>query len=59
MLGRCNAVPKNEPDFGQTEEEVTRHWCTVSGIPYLGRAEIGHDVDNMIVPFGRGLKPRA
>ena len=52
-LGRCSAIPANDPDFGQTEEEVIRHWCQVSGIPYLGRADIGHDVDNKIVPFGR------
>lgn len=51
-LGRCSAIPPNEPDFGQTEVEVARHWCNVSGIPYLGRADIGHDIDNMIVPFG-------
>ena len=54
-LGRCTAVPPNDPDFGQTEEEVARHWCKVSGIPYLGRADIGHDIDNKIVPFGQML----
>ncbi len=54
-LGRCSAVPPNDPDFGQTEEEVARHWCKVSGIPYLGRADIGHDSDNKIVPFGEML----
>ncbi len=51
-LGRCSAVPANDPDFGQTEVEVVQHWCELSGIPYLGRADIGHDVDNKIVPFG-------
>ena len=54
MLGRCNPIPPNEPNFGQTEEEVVRHWCTVSGIPYLGRADIGHDARNKVVPFGPG-----
>jgi muramoyltetrapeptide carboxypeptidase len=53
MLGRCSDIPPNEPDFGQTEEEVARHWCGVSGIPYLGRADIGHDINNKVVPFGR------
>jgi muramoyltetrapeptide carboxypeptidase len=53
MLGRCSEIPPNDPDFGQTEEDVARHWCGVSGIPYLGRADIGHDIDNKIVPFGR------
>ena len=52
-LGRCGDIPENDPDFGETEEDVARHWCEVSGIPYLGRADIGHDVDNKIVPFGR------
>ncbi len=54
-LGRCNAVPLNDPDFGLTAEEVTRHWCGIAGVPYLGRADIGHDADNKIVPFGRWL----
>ncbi len=34
------------------EEAVARYWCARSGIPYLGRADIGHDVDNKVVPFG-------
>lgn len=51
-LGRCSEVPENDPDFGETEEEVVRHWCERAGIPYLGRADIGHDVDNKVVPFG-------
>ena len=51
-LGRCSAIPSNDPDFGQTEVDIVRHWCGVSGIPYLGRADIGHDADNKIVPFG-------
>ena len=51
-LGRCSDIPQNDPDFGMTAEEVCRHWCERSGIPYLGRAEIGHDADNRIVPFG-------
>lgn len=51
-LGRCSEIPENDPEFGKTEDEVVRHWCTVSGIPYLGRADIGHDADNKVVPFG-------
>lgn len=51
-LGRCSEVPENDPDFGETEEEVVRHWCERSGIPYLGRCDIGHDADNKVVPFG-------
>ena len=52
-VGRVSDVPPNEPDFAQTEEQVMRHWCAASGIPYLGRADIGHDAENKIVPFGR------
>ena len=51
-LGRCSAIPDNDPPFGQTEEDVARHWCAISGIPYLGRADIGHDAANKVVPFG-------
>jgi muramoyltetrapeptide carboxypeptidase len=51
-LGRCSDILPNDPDFVLQEEEVVRHWCTKSGIPYLGRADIGHDIDNKVVPFG-------
>lgn len=51
-LGRCSDITPNDTDFGQTAEEVARHWCEIANIPYLGRADIGHDVDNKIVPFG-------
>ena len=57
MLGRCSDIPENDREFGQDEEECVRHWCEVSGIPYMGRADIGHDIDNKIVPFGE-LPPR-
>lgn len=52
-LGRCTEVPPNDPDFGASEEEVFRYWCERSGIAWLGRADIGHDAANKIVPFGR------
>ncbi len=52
-LGRCSAIPPNDPEFGQNEADVVRYWCAASGIAYLGRADIGHDSDNKIVPFGR------
>jgi muramoyltetrapeptide carboxypeptidase len=50
-LGRC-AVPENDRPFGSDEVAICQHWCGVAGVPYLGRADIGHDVDNKIVPFG-------
>jgi len=52
-LGRCTEVPDNDPDFGASEEEVFRYWCDRASIPYLGRADIGHDAGNKVVPFGR------
>ena len=51
-LGRISDVPENDRPFGATEEEIARFWCHRSGIAYLGRADIGHDADNKIVPFG-------
>lgn len=50
-LGRVSAVPENDPDFGQSAEEIVAYWCEKSGIPYLGQADIGHDSANKIVPF--------
>ncbi len=52
MLGRCSNITPNEPDFGMNEEEITQYWCRRAGIPWLGRADIGHDANNKIVPFG-------
>ena len=51
-LGRCSQIPDNDPVFGLDEVAVIKHWCAMSGIPYLGRADIGHDVDNQVVAFG-------
>ncbi len=51
-LGRCSQIPSNDPDFGKTEVQVAEYWCARAGIPYLGRADIGHDADNKVVPFG-------
>jgi muramoyltetrapeptide carboxypeptidase len=51
-LGRFSAIPPNETAFGKTEEDVARHWCALGGMPFLGSADIGHDIHNKIVPFG-------
>ncbi|CAN5236799.1 hypothetical protein BH09PSE3_BH09PSE3_12960 [soil metagenome] len=51
MLGRCAPVTPNAPDFGMGEDAVARYWCEVSGIEYLGRADIGHDAANQVVAF--------
>lgn len=52
MLGRCEPMPQNDVDFGQEVEDIARYWCARSAIPYLGRADIGHDADNAVIPFG-------
>ncbi len=49
-LGRCQ-VPENDRPFGSDEVAIVEDWCARSGIPYLGRADIGHDADNKVVPF--------
>lgn len=51
-LGRVSAIPENDRPFGSDEEEIARYWCRRTGVPYLGRADIGHDAANKIVPFG-------
>jgi muramoyltetrapeptide carboxypeptidase len=53
-LGRVSDIPENDRPFGQGAEEISRRWCETNGIAYLGRADIGHDVHNKIVPFGYG-----
>jgi muramoyltetrapeptide carboxypeptidase len=52
MLGRCSNVTPNEPDFGMNAKDVAQYWCRRAGIPWLGHADIGHDTQNKIVPFG-------
>lgn len=51
-LGRCVVEENPTADFGMTPEEIAGYWCERSGIPFLGVADIGHDVDNKVVPFG-------
>ena len=51
-LGRCSAIPDNEPDFVLNEEEMARERCADAGIRWLGRADIGHDAGNRVVPMG-------
>jgi muramoyltetrapeptide carboxypeptidase len=53
-LGRLSEVPENDKPFGMGEEEMLKYWCARAGIAYLGRADIGHDVENKVVPFGAG-----
>ena len=51
-LGRVSDVPDNDRPFGAEPEAIAHYWCERHGVPYFGRADIGHDIDNKIVPFG-------
>lgn len=50
-MGRMTEIPENDPEFGSDAESIVRAWCDRSGIPFLGRADIGHDAANRVVPF--------
>jgi muramoyltetrapeptide carboxypeptidase len=50
-LGRVHDILANDPEFGAGEEAIIEDWCRRSGIVYGGRADIGHDTWNRIVPF--------
>jgi muramoyltetrapeptide carboxypeptidase len=52
-LGRVGDIPFNDPDFGRDEVAIVQDWCRRSGIAFGGRADIGHDVLNRVVPFKR------
>jgi muramoyltetrapeptide carboxypeptidase len=51
-LGRVSDVLANDPEFGRDESAIVEEWCVRSGIPFGGRADIGHDPQNRVVPFG-------
>jgi muramoyltetrapeptide carboxypeptidase len=50
--GRFNVDANPTATFREPEGGVVADWCRRSGIPYFGRADIGHDSDNKVVPFG-------
>ncbi len=52
-LGRVSDVPENDRPFGEDTAAIARRWCERTEIKYLGVADIGHDSDNKIVPFGK------
>lgn len=51
-LGRVSDIQPNDPPWGESIETMIARWCGEMGIAYLGRADIGHDQDNKVVPFG-------
>ena len=50
-LGRVSDILPNDIDFACDEETIVADWCARAGIPFGGRADIGHDAANHIVPF--------
>ena len=56
-LGRVSDVPENDRPFGSEPDAMVQDWCARTGLAYLGRADIGHDADNRIVPFGLASAP--
>ena len=52
-LGRVGDILPNDVEFGSDEVAIVEDWCRRSGIPYGGRADIGHDAQNRVVPFQR------
>ncbi|MDP1027516.1 LD-carboxypeptidase [Sphingomonas sp. KR1UV-12] len=51
-LGTVNDVQENDPPWAETPEAMIAHWAGDMGVPYLGRARVGHTQDNHVVPFG-------
>jgi len=50
-LGRVTDILPNDPIFNGDEASIVEQWCVRSGIPFGGRADIGHDARNRVVPF--------
>lgn len=53
-LGRVSDIHPNDPEFAGDEAAIVEDWCRRAGIVYAGRADIGHDAANRVVPFGPG-----
>ena len=51
-LGSLTDVQPNDPPWGEEPDAMMTRWCAEMGVPYLGRAEIGHTQANRVVPFG-------
>ena len=51
-LGTVSDVQPNDPPWGETLDYMMIRWSRDAGVPYLGRAEVGHTQTNRVVPFG-------
>jgi muramoyltetrapeptide carboxypeptidase len=52
-LGRVGDILPNDVEFGVDEQAIVADWCARAGIAFGGRADIGHDARNRVVPFAR------
>ena len=56
------AAARSRPTTGRSGpswRRSSRHWCERAGVPYGGRADIGHDGANRVVPFPLRNRPAA
>jgi len=51
-MGRVGDIIPNDPPFAEDVPQMIARWCGEMGVPLLGPADIGHDSDNKVVPFG-------
>jgi muramoyltetrapeptide carboxypeptidase len=51
-LGAVTDIQENTPPWGETLDYMMIRWSRDMGVPYLGRARVGHMQDNHVVPFG-------
>ena len=51
-LGVVNDIVENDPPWAESLEAMMLRWSRDMGVPYLGRARVGHAQDNHVVPFG-------
>jgi muramoyltetrapeptide carboxypeptidase len=55
-LGRVTDIIANDPEFGVDAASIVEGWCARSGIAFGGRADIGHDAGNRVVPFASRIR---
>jgi muramoyltetrapeptide carboxypeptidase len=51
-IGRFSFIPENEVQFHMGSSEAVAWWCEANGVKTTKGADIGHDIDNKIIPFG-------
>ena len=50
LAGSATSLPTT-PNLPRDEAAIVEDWCGRAGIAYGGRADIGHDAANKVVPF--------